>query len=84
MDRHEDLIKIAELEKTIQELRESNAKLRATVEDYKKKEQSISSAIIASINPIRTRVTPKLILKNGNSIVVKSKIKITRLTNNTT
>jgi len=49
MDRHEDLIKIAELEKTIQELRESNAKLRATVEDYKKKEQSISSAIIASM-----------------------------------
>ena len=44
-----NLTRIAELEKTIQELRESNAKLRGIVEEFKKKEQSISSAIIASM-----------------------------------
>ena len=44
-----NLTRIAELERTVQELRESNAKLRNVVEEYKKKEQSISSAIIASM-----------------------------------
>lgn len=44
-----NLTRIAELERTVQELRESNAKLRNAVEEYKKKEQSISSAIIASM-----------------------------------
>jgi len=44
-----NLTRIAELEKTIQELRESNAKLKSIVDEYKKKEQSISSAIIASM-----------------------------------
>ena len=45
----EDNLRIAELEKTIKELREANAKLKAEVYEFKKKEQSISSAIIASM-----------------------------------
>ena len=45
----ENNLRIAELERTIQELREQNSKLKAVVDEYKKKEQSISSAIIASM-----------------------------------
>ena len=44
-----NLTRIAELERTVQELRESNSRLLNMVEEYKKKEQSISSAIIASM-----------------------------------
>ena len=50
MDRREDLAKINELELQIRELRVANAKLKAQVEEYKNKEQTISSAIIASID----------------------------------
>ena len=41
--------KIDELEATVIEQRQTIASLKAVVEDYKKKEQSISSAIIASM-----------------------------------
>lgn len=41
--------RIDELETTIAEQRQTITKLRAVVDDYKKKEQSISSAIIASM-----------------------------------
>lgn len=41
--------RINELEATIAEQRQTITKLRAVVDDYKKKEQSISSAIIASM-----------------------------------
>lgn len=41
--------KIASLEASIAELKRENYKLRAIVEEYKNKEQSISSAIIASM-----------------------------------
>ncbi len=41
--------RIDELEATIAEQRQTITKLRAVVDDYKKKEQSISSAIIASM-----------------------------------
>lgn len=41
--------KIAELQATIAEQRATISRLRAIVEDYKNKEQSISSAIIASM-----------------------------------
>lgn len=41
--------KIKELQSTIIEQRETISRLRAIVEDYKNKEQSISSAIIASM-----------------------------------
>ncbi len=40
---------IQNLEKQIQELKIQNGKLRATIEEYRNKEQSISSAIIASM-----------------------------------
>ncbi len=50
MERRDDAAKIAELEAQIKELRMANAKLRAEVGEYKNKEQSISSAIIASID----------------------------------
>ena len=50
MDRKEDLSRIAELEAQVRELRQVNASLRASVEEYKNKEQTISSAIIASID----------------------------------
>lgn len=50
MDRKEDLSRIAELEAQVRELRQANAGLRASVEEYKNKEQTISSAIIASID----------------------------------
>ncbi len=41
--------RINELSKTVAEQRQEISRLRAIVEDYKKKEQSISSAIIASM-----------------------------------
>ena len=50
MERRDDLSKIAELESQIRELRMTNARLRAQVDEYKNKEQTISSAIIASID----------------------------------
>lgn len=49
MDRREESLKIAELEATIAELRSQNARLKDTIEEYKNKEQTISSAIIASM-----------------------------------
>jgi len=49
MERRDDSARIAELERQVSELRMANAKLRATVEEYKNKEQTISSAIIASM-----------------------------------
>lgn len=50
MERRDDSSKIAELESQIRELRMANARLRAQVDEYKNKEQTISSAIIASID----------------------------------
>lgn len=50
MERREDMSRIAELEAQIRELRLTNARLRAQVDEYKNKEQTISSAIIASID----------------------------------
>lgn len=50
MDRREELAKIQELEARIRDLRQENARLRASVDEYKNKEQTISSAIIASID----------------------------------
>ena len=50
MERREDSSRIAELELQIRELRMTNARLRAQVDEYKNKEQTISSAIIASID----------------------------------
>ncbi len=49
MEKRDDSSRIAELEHQVAELRLTNAKLRATVEEYKNKEQTISSAIIASM-----------------------------------
>ena len=49
MDKKEENSKIEELQATIADLRLQNARLRATVEEYKNKEQTISSAIIASM-----------------------------------
>ncbi|MBQ8615694.1 MAG: hypothetical protein IJ415_03930 [Clostridia bacterium] len=49
MDRKEENSRIADLERQVSELRLANAKLRATVDEYKNKEQTISSAIIASM-----------------------------------
>ena len=49
MDKREENSKIAELEAQVRELRMTNAKLRAAVDEYKNKEQTISSAIIASM-----------------------------------
>ena len=49
MDRKEDLQKIAELEMIIADQKNQIAKLKTTVEEYKSKEQTISSAIIASM-----------------------------------
>ena len=48
MDNKE--MRVAELEAQLRELRMENARLRASVEEYKNKEQTISSAIIASID----------------------------------
>ena len=47
MDRRDQ--RIAELERTVAELRMQNAHLQHAVEDYKNKEQTISSAIIESM-----------------------------------
>lgn len=49
MDRSGDLQRIAELEMIIADQKEQIAKLKSTVEEYKSKEQTISSAIIASM-----------------------------------
>jgi len=52
MDKKEmdvNLSRITELEKEIKQLKEQNIKLQYAVDEYKKKEQSISSAIIASM-----------------------------------
>ena len=50
MEKRDDSLRIIELENQIRELRTANAKLRAQVDEYKNKEQTISSAIIASID----------------------------------
>lgn len=50
MDKKDESLRIIELENQIRELRMANARLRASVEEYKNKEQTISSAIIASID----------------------------------
>lgn len=50
MDRKDDLSRIAELEATIADLKEQNARLKVAIEEYKSKEQTISSAIIASMD----------------------------------
>ena len=49
MERKDESARIAELQKQIAELKLANARLRATVDEYKNKEQTISSAIIASM-----------------------------------
>ena len=49
MERREESSRIAELERQVADLRLQNAKLRASVDEYKNKEQTISSAIIASM-----------------------------------
>ena len=49
MEKRDDNVRIKELERQVAELRLANAKLRATVDEYKNKEQTISSAIIASM-----------------------------------
>ena len=50
MEKREDLSRIAELESQVRELRMTNARLRAQIDEFKNKEQTISSAIIASID----------------------------------
>ena len=50
MEKREDNSRVAELEAQVRELRMANARLRAEVDEYKNKEQTISSAIIASID----------------------------------
>ncbi len=50
MEKRDEMAKIQELEAQIRELRMTNAKLRAQVDEFKNKEQTISSAIIASID----------------------------------
>ena len=49
MDKNEDIQKVADLQKQIAELNKTIAKQNAIIEDYKQKEQSISSAIISSM-----------------------------------
>ncbi|MCQ2556176.1 MAG: hypothetical protein MJ149_02470 [Clostridia bacterium] len=49
MDKNLDSQKIADLQKQIAELNKTIAKQNAIIEDYKQKEQSISSAIISSM-----------------------------------
>lgn len=49
IDRFADQQRIRELEKTVMDLRQKNEILRSQVEEYKSKEQTISSAIIASM-----------------------------------
>ncbi len=50
MEKREDSSRITQLELQVRELRAENARLRAQVDEYKNKEQTISSAIIASID----------------------------------
>lgn len=49
MDKREESLRVAELEAEVLELKKANAKLKATVEEFRNKEQTISSAIIASM-----------------------------------
>ena len=49
MDKSEEQNKIQELQAQIVELKSQNARLRQLVEEYKNKEQTISSAIMASM-----------------------------------
>ena len=49
MEKRDENMRIKELERQVAELRLANAKLRASVDEYKNKEQTISSAIIASM-----------------------------------
>lgn len=49
MERLDDRQRIAELEKQLAELRRQNALLQTQVEEFRAKEQTISSAIIASM-----------------------------------
>ena len=49
MDKRDDYMDNIELKRQLDELRNENAKLRNLLEEYKNKEQSISNAIIASI-----------------------------------
>ena len=49
MERKDDYSNNIELKKQINELRNENLRLRALLDEYKNKEQSISNAIIASI-----------------------------------
>ena len=49
MERKDDYSNNMELKKQINELRNENLRLRALLDEYKNKEQSISNAIIASI-----------------------------------
>lgn len=49
MDRKEDNQRIIELENQLAELRRENAKLKMQVEEFRNKEQTISSAIISSM-----------------------------------
>lgn len=49
MDRREEEKRIAELEATVAELKRVNMNLKARIEEYRTKEQSISNAIIASM-----------------------------------
>ena len=49
MERKDDYSNNVELKRQINELRNENLRLRALLDEYKNKEQSISNAIIASI-----------------------------------
>lgn len=49
MDKKEDQLKISNLEAEVARLRAENQKLQAIVNEFKNKEQTISSAIIASV-----------------------------------
>lgn len=49
MDRREESQRISELEAQIAELKRANARLMAQVEEFRSKEQTISSAIISSM-----------------------------------
>ena len=49
MERKDEHVDIIELKRQINELRNENIRLRSLLDEYKNKEQSISNAIIASI-----------------------------------
>ena len=49
MDRKEESQRIIELENQVAELKRANTRLMAQVEDFRSKEQTISSAIISSM-----------------------------------